>query len=348
VRRLRTPSAALALLLAAQAPGAAEMHLYTLTLVSGHLYGPAALSDQPTPAGALSRLRLDTGPGAGLKGVIVFLNNGTEEPNIPGEAFQGHAVDGRLSDGTLINESIDVGYLTLLNGQVKLVLAAVGGGPNRGDVHFYLDEDWNWTIFDDIAIDPGFAVGVIKIDAFSWSTGPRALPESTQTQRHYPGGVDRAGTKDSGAYIPGRLGDDDFDGRLDGVFNAVGSFPLTSVILPGAPFAQTRTFVSDIAVAPLEAAALTIANARSHLRLAERGGTPAEELRAEAEARLQMARRHLARVASVDAAAAGWRDADDAVRRVLEGLAAKRCADAPCSDELGPALSRLLTRGQAR
>lgn len=133
-----------------------------------------------------------------------------------------------------------------MNGRFKLLLAAIDGGPAHGAARFFLDEHGNWTIGDDIAIDPGFTWGLVKLENFRWSTGPRRLPRSTQTAEGHPGGVDQAGSRVSGDFIPGRLGDDDLDGRLDGLMNAVGSFPLSSVILPGAPFAQTRTFVSDI------------------------------------------------------------------------------------------------------
>lgn len=278
------------------APASAWPHV--LTLVGGHLYGPGPLPDQETPGGALSYLQ------AGddfMEFHIAPFNNRGEEPNLPGEAYQGKAVDGRLSDQTLINEHADVGYVGLMNGQMKLLLAAVEGGPNAGRIDFFLDENWNWTIHDDIAIDPGFDVGVIHIDDFRWSTGPRVLPLSTQTARGYPGGVDRGGSKSSGQFIPGKLGDDDFDGFADGVFNAVGSFPLDAAFLPGAPFSQTRTFVSDVPVTALEAAILTLASARSQLLTAaelETAGTypeDAPEWLAVARERLELALRHLRR-----------------------------------------------------
>lgn len=283
------------------AAGAAAAEVRHLDLVAGHLYGPAALPDQETPTGRLSEIELE---GPFLRGHIAPFNNGGQAPNLPGEAFQGLDVDGKLCDGTLINEHADVGYVGLMKGQLKLLLAAVDGGPNRGRVDFYLDDDWNWTIHDDIAIDPGFPVGVIKINDFRWSTGPRPLPPSVQTARKYPGGVDQAGSKMTGEFIPGLLGDDDFDGYADGVFNAVGSFPLTSAFLPGAPFSQTRRFVSDFAVSARQAAGLTLANARTHLLLASRGVQPASELVAIARERLAMADKQFERAADPSLATA--------------------------------------------
>jgi hypothetical protein len=285
---------------------AAPDRVHTIRLVTGHLYGPGPLEDRGLPPGELRNLVLDDA-GPLLKGEIAFANNGGDEPNVPGERLQGGIVDGLLCDGTPINENVDVGYVELMNGNLKLLLAAVGGGPHDGVVHFYLDGDRNWTILDDIGIDPGFEIGVIKIHDFTWSTGPRLLPFSKQTTSGYPGGMDRAGSRASGEHIPGLLGDDDFDGRLDGVFNAIGSFPLSSAFLPGAPFAQTRRFESDIPVDASTAAALTLVNARNYLAMAEElaakepGARGVDELSRIGRERLELVERHL-RAASDDAA----------------------------------------------
>jgi hypothetical protein len=310
------------------APAAARPE--ALNLVAGHLYGPGPLPDQATPTGLLSHLQRGEGF---MEFQIAPFNNDGEEPNLPGEAYQGKAVDGRMSDGTIMNEHADVGYVGLMQGQLKLLLAAVYGGPNQGRVDFFLDENWNWTIHDDIAIDPGFGVGVIHIDDFRWSTGPRVLPLSTQTARGYPAGVDRGGTKSSGQYIPGKVGDDDFDGFADGVFNAVGSFPLDSTFLPGAPFSQTRTFVSDVRVTALEAAILTLANGRSHLlaaaqlEAARTWAADAPEWRAGARERLEMARRHLRRAIESGGPAAPLQAADVAAGEIAEELGRGAGAD---------------------
>ncbi len=235
---------------------------HALTLTGGTLFGPGPLDDQPLPHGGLINLHL----ARPFTGTIPQFNNGTGEPHMPGEIAVGKALDGRFSDGTPVNKNIDVGHVILMNGKFKLFLAATDGGPNRGAVHFYLDRFWNWTIQDDIGIDPGFTQGVIKFQNFTFSTSPRILPASTQTESREPGGVDRAGSLPSGTVVPGLLGDDDGEGRLAGTFNAIGSFPLDSVLLPGAPFAQTRVFRTDIVVSPQVAGFLTLANAVSFLR----------------------------------------------------------------------------------
>ncbi|HEY6911935.1 MAG TPA: hypothetical protein VI356_21335 [Myxococcales bacterium] len=287
-----------ALLLASTSASAASAvsGKHDIHLVRGHLYGPGPLPDQEFKPGSLNSLRLVSF----LKGEIPLLNNGGAGPNLEAESFHGHKPDGRLCDGTPINENVDVGNVTLM-GQLQLLLGAVGAGPNGGRVNFYLDDRINWTILDDIAIDPGFVNGLIKIENFTWSTSPRRLPLSLQSQRGYPGAVDRAGSKTSGSVLMGRLGDDDLDGNLDGVFNAIGNFPLTSAFLPGAPFAQTRDFKTDISILPLQAALLTFAGARNELNVAADPAEPripqaeVDELRRDAASRVHLARIHLER-----------------------------------------------------
>ncbi|MCB2262221.1 MAG: hypothetical protein LGR52_04680 [Candidatus Thiosymbion ectosymbiont of Robbea hypermnestra] len=265
---------------------------FEIVLTGGTLFGPGPLEDQPLHPGGLVDLRL----GGALTGFIPAFNNGPEEPNLPGELRQGKVVDGLLSDGTEANEKVDVGFVRLMDGRFNLFLAAIQDGPNAGKVNFFLDSGWHWTIRDDIGIDPGFPVGVVKFNEFVFSTGPRVLPLSRQTEAGAPAGMDRAGSLESGGVAPGALGDDDFDGKLDGTFNAIGRFPYDSVILPGAPFAQTRVFETDIPVTSGQAALLTVANGLSYLRLAfdVQGRQPAlaEALRETFRARMGVALRH--------------------------------------------------------
>lgn len=265
---------------------------FTVNLVSGTLFGPGALVDQALKPGRLANLNL----GSALNGFIPAFNNRGAEPNLPGEVLQGKTVDGLLSDGAEANEHVDVGHVSLMNGRFSLFLAAVQDGPSKGVVHFFLDDGWHWTIYDDIAIDPGFPVGVIKIQNFTWSTSPRVLPYSRQTEAKAPAGVDQSGSIKSGEVVPGRLGDDNFDGKLDGVFNAIGRFPYDAVILPGSPFSQIRVFETDIPLTSAQATWLTFANALSHLRLAidlkDKQPALAASLRKDFAERLDRARRH--------------------------------------------------------
>jgi hypothetical protein len=269
---------------------------------ASRLYGPGPLDDQPLNPGGLVNLYL----GGALSGYIPAFNNRGAEPNLPGEVLQGKVIDGLLSDGTEANENVDVGFVSLMKGKFNLFLSAVQDGPNKGKINFFLDEGWHWTIRDDIGIDPGFALGVVKFQEFTFSTSPRVVPWSRQTQAHAPAGVDRAGSLPSGGVVPGALGDANFDGKLDGTLNAIGQFPFDSIILPGAPFAQTRVFETDIPVAPAQAALLTLANALSHLRLALdlQGQQPqiAQSLRQIWAERIEAARRHAAHAPLADAA----------------------------------------------
>jgi hypothetical protein len=278
---------------------------FQVNLTSGTLFGPGPLVDQPLKPGKLAKLQL----GSALNGYIPAFNNRGAEPNLPGEVLQGKTVDGLLSDGAEANENVDVGFVALMNGQFKLFLSAVQDGPSKGVIHFFLDDGWHWTIYDDIAIDPGFPVGVIKIQNFTWSTSPRLLPYSRQTEAKAPAGVDQSGSIKSGEAVPGRLGDDNFDGKLDGLFNAIGQFPYDSVILPGSPFSQIRVFETDIPVTSAQATWLTLANALSHLRLSldlkEKHPDIAASLRKTFAERVDFARRHAEKASLSDAAKQG-------------------------------------------
>ncbi len=249
--------------IASVTPLAAGEH--TIKVVDRHLFGPGPFPDQKLNTAWIRHLKLRNF----LNGSVNGFNNLEREPNVSGEVRQGRTVDGRLSDNTLINENIDMGNAVIMNDQFNLLLAAVYGGPNRGDTHFYVDEDFNWWIKDDIAIDPGFEFGVVKINDFTFTTKPRIIPYSLQTQQRHPGGMDQVGSTAAGRVASGSLGDRDQNGLLDGTFNAIGIFPLTSMFLPGAPFVQTFGFESDIPISAADAALLTVANAKSLFTLAQ-------------------------------------------------------------------------------
>lgn len=249
-------------LIALVGAGPAGAATYEIQIGLRQLYGPGPFPDQQLGTGHVRSMDFRSF----MTATVPAFNNGPAEPNVSGEAAQGTPVDGKLSDGTLINENIDMGNAVILNGQFNLLLGAVFGGPSKGDSHFSLDDAYNWTIHDDIAMDPGFPEGIVKINDFFFSTGPRPVPLSIQTEKHYPGGVDRVGSLQSGDLVVGRLGDDDFDGHVDGVFFAMGQLPLTSPFLPGAPFVQRMEFTSTIPISTLEAALLSVASGRNCLR----------------------------------------------------------------------------------
>jgi len=236
--------------------------IYDISITKRLLYGPGPFPDQNLKSGHVNAMHF----GAFLSATVPAFNNGGDEPNVSGEKAQGTPVDGKLSDGTKLNENIEMGNAVIINGQFNLLLGAVFGGPAQGASRFFLDDDYNWTIRDDIAMDPGFPEGVVKIYDFTFSTGPKPVPFSIQTASKYPGGLDRVGTLNSGDITIGRLGDDDFDGHVDGVFFAMGQLPLSSAFLPGAPFVQEMEFTSSIPIGAADAALLTVALARNCVR----------------------------------------------------------------------------------
>ena len=240
----------------------AAADIYDISINKRLLYGPGPFPDQSLKSGHVRSMHFDTF----LSATVPAFNNGGKAPNVSGEKAQGTPVDGKLSDGTKINENIEMGNAVIINGQFNLILGAVFGGPAQGASHFFLDDDYNWLIRDDIAMDPGFPEGVVKINDFTFSTGPKPVPFSIQTASKYPGGLDRVGTLNSGDITIGRLGDDDFDGHVDGVFFAMGQLPLSSAFLPGAPFVQRMEFTSSIPIGAADAALLTVASARNCVR----------------------------------------------------------------------------------
>lgn len=266
-----------------------------IRLTHRHLFGPGPLPDQELARGYVHGMQFTSF----MRATVPGINNGGAPPNVSGEALQGTPVDGALSDGTLINENIDMGHALLLQGRFNLLLAAVHGGPHHGNSEFFLDDKLNWTIQDDIAIDPGFAEGLIKIHDFRFTSGPTFVPFSLQTQRKHPGGVDLVGSLRSGEVIIGRVGDDDLDGHVDGVWMALGTFPFDSILLPGAPFVQSIEFESDIPIDPMDAAMLSLAAARNMLKFLQEQNieAPAEvaKLVDTGRQRVQIASKHLQR-----------------------------------------------------
>ncbi len=280
----------------------AETSVHTIEVTERHLFGPGPFPDQKLKTAWIRNLKLDSF----LNGIVKGANNLGAEPNVSGEKLQGKIVDGMLSDKTLINEDIDMANAVIMNGQFNLLLAAVYGGSNNGDTFFYRDDDYNWWIKDDIAIDPGFPAGIVKIDNFTFTTGPRLIPHSVQTEMGYPGGTNQTGSLEAGRVAHGRLGDIDGDGFLDGVFNAIGRFPMESIFLPGAPFVQLFEFKSDIPVSHLQAALLNAASARSYAAILQDLETEDNKhvdipaIKEKIRARMQRISFHLGKVSSAD------------------------------------------------
>jgi hypothetical protein len=180
--------------------------------------------------------------------VTPFFNNGPAEPNISGEkAFSG-PVDGKLSNGSLINENVDLRVMTIAG--ARLLPAVIYDGPYRGQQLSVTFENGDVVMTMDLALDLGIGEkGVIKL-AFYGTTGSVIVPDSLQTQSEGKG-IDQAGSLPSGTVITGRIGDFNHDGWIDGTLVAVGNLPLNSPIYPGQPYAMYRNFETNI---PIEGA----------------------------------------------------------------------------------------------
>jgi len=230
------------LLLCGSGPVLAAEGEHVFTLHGGYFYGPGPIvPDTPLPEGSIRGISFDL---ATLTGVAAFAEGGK-----------------LLSDGeTTTNANIDAGELEIGGeGEGKAFwLYAVAGGPNEGRERYRFDADYNmiWTV--DLALDPGFAEGIVRVDGFELTTGAVEIPLSLQTARAMPGGYDKAGSLDSGTVLIGRVGDFDADGFMDGTIVATANVPLRADLLPGAPVGNLRGFKTDIAIEPLFALELTL------------------------------------------------------------------------------------------
>jgi hypothetical protein len=235
---------ALALLCGLLAAGALSAEpLHELQLHGGNFFGPGPIvPDAVLPDGKITHVQFD--PKA-LKGQVDFVNDGSA-----------HA---RFSDNkTRVNQNIDAGLITLGDKKSTVRLASVSGGPNHGRELYGFDEKGEFIWRVDLALDPGFKEGIIRMNDFVLSTGIVKVGASLQTQQHQPGGYDQAGSLLSGSYLAGRVGDFDDDGFLDGVLVAGPNVPLGSDMLPGSPVGLRRGFTSDIKIPSGLAAELTL------------------------------------------------------------------------------------------
>jgi hypothetical protein len=216
---------------------------HTINLSGGHFFGPGPVEpDLPLPDGRIVNVEFDRHK---FEGQTHFYSDGSEKS--------------LLSDGkTKINQNIDAGLLKMGEGDHSFLLVAVDGGPNSGRETYSLDENYNFIWQVDLALDPGFKEGIIRVDDFILTTGIVKLPTSLQTERGFPGGYDKAGSLKSGQYLVGRVGDFDQDGFLDGVLVAAPNVPIESSMLPGAPVGNKRGFKTDIDLPPHLACELTL------------------------------------------------------------------------------------------
>lgn len=208
---------------------------------AGIFYGPGTLDDVPIFDVVIRNI----GFSGTLSYITPFVNNGTGEPNICAEREAEDNPDGFLSDNvTKINENVDVCSMDFKG--MKVMMGIVEGGPHQGQQVATTTEDGTMVMTMDFAMDLQIgAGGIIKVP-FYGTTGEVTLPSSLQTQLGIEGGLDQAGSLKVGDKLRGRLGDFNKDGMLDGAIVVAGNMPLSSVFLPGAPYALIRYFDTDI------------------------------------------------------------------------------------------------------
>lgn len=208
---------------------------------TGTFYGPGAIEDTELFPVIIRNLAF-TAP---FTFITPMVNNAGNEPSICADKELNERPTGTLSDGvTRINENVDVCPFEI-NG-MKILVGIIDGGPHHGEQVATLTEDGSMVMTMDTALDLGVGPpGIIRIPFYA-STGQVTVPYSLQTVMGLPGGVDRAGSKPSGTVLSGRLGDFNGDGLLDGAIVLAGNIPIDSMLLPGAPYAFTRYFETDV------------------------------------------------------------------------------------------------------
>jgi hypothetical protein len=213
-----------------------ESHLGT-----GWFYGPGAYM-VPTPLFPVMIRHLAFTSDRDF--VTPFWNNGAEAPNLMAEA-DFPPVDGALSDGTRINENVDLGTFTLAG--TRFMPAVVQGGGLVGQQLAVTMRDGNLVMVMDLALDLGIGPrGIIRMPFYGTTgtlTVPDPLPGSTG-----PAPPAQAGPIASGQTVSGRIGDFNGDGYIDGTLVAVGVMPPSSPIYPGQPWVMARNFETDVPI----------------------------------------------------------------------------------------------------
>ena len=208
---------------------------------AGTFYGPGSIEDSPLFGVVIRNISFPSS----LNFITPFVNNASQEPNICGEYEVRDEPTGLLSDGiTKINENVDVCSFQINN--MKILVAIIDGGPHMGEQLAVTMENGQIVMTMDTALDLGVGdSGIIRLP-FYGTTGKAVVPFSLQTQLGIEGGIDNAGSINSGVELQGRLGDYNNNGILDGAIVVAGNIPLDSLLLPGAPYAFIRYFETDL------------------------------------------------------------------------------------------------------
>jgi hypothetical protein len=239
---------------------AAEEKTYALSVRGGFFYGPGKMPDSPLPEGLLGGIVFDRP----FSGETHWFNNGPEPPNVHGGQEADGVTDGKMSNGIEFNEHVWGGLCEVGMGAMRFMVVVGAGGPNKGREIYELEPDYNWRITTDLILDPGFPEGIVMSEDIRISTGVTWVRPSLQTRDGVPGGIDQAGSLPSGVPVIGWLGDYDLDGLLDGLIGGASNIPVDHMFTPGAPVIQTREFVSDIPVQPVDAALFSVASIRNY------------------------------------------------------------------------------------
>jgi len=220
---------------------------FRIELHDGKFYGPGDLGDHDIHDGSLENF-IVTAP---MTGLVPFLNNGADEPNVVAEAMHYGPVDGVLSDGTKINENVNAAFvLEVEEPETKMPVKLFVGSVSEEIVQ--PDDNDNLTFNLHAAFDSGFAKDALQLPV-QFITGAVEVPVSEKNKRGLSGGHDHAGTMSAGTVYIGRLGDFDQDGFMDGVFVLAGNTPYELLIAEGDPVLIVRPFKSDIPINPKEA-----------------------------------------------------------------------------------------------
>lgn len=237
-------------------PAMADEGGYVITTVGGMVYGPGPMPATPITGGRFTHVSVN----AGLTGDLTFFNNGTAEPNIPGEKeIFGDFKGGFLSNGVPFNEHLHGSVLSIGQGALRMLAVVASDGPNKGGETYRVDERLNWRLRTDMALDPGFPEGLVVSRNIDITSGVLWVPPSLQSEAGTPGGFDHADYLPSKGPIIGSLGDANEDGFLDGRIVGAGRTPLKYLFAPGSPLVMSRTIVTDIPVKPRVSGILELA-----------------------------------------------------------------------------------------
>lgn len=242
---LSRAGAAAVLACCAASGGAAAFTVFSTTqsfMGAGTFYGPGKLPDSKIFDVTIRDVIFTT------EGTFItpYRNSGAEGKHTTGEVATVKSPTGMFSDNvTTLNENADTGPFEL-NGMS--FLAGIAGGGAHGGEQISVMHDGTMIMTMDLGLDMGIgAAGVVKFP-FYGTTDEVTVPYSLQTQMGLPGGIDRAGSLPSGTKIRGRLGGFNKDGFLDGAIVVAGNMPLTSIFMPGAPYALIRSFQTDMPI----------------------------------------------------------------------------------------------------